>query len=100
MTLSDYSRGEQDGRSPFKKAVHFVCLVSLVYRVSPVQPNKRDKPNKPERPAGFTGHGYRERRSKENTSLGKEAVLAASGRAGDVATGVWRAKRLTVPIAR
>ncbi len=54
MTLSDYSRGEQDGRSLFKKTILFVCLVSLVYRVSLVQPNKRDKPNKPEQPADFT----------------------------------------------
>jgi len=33
-------------------------------------------------------------------SLGKEAVLAASGRVGEVATGVWRMRSATVPAVR
>jgi len=37
----------------------------------------------------------RERRPGKGASLGKEAVLAASGRAGEVAAGVGRVRRAT-----
>lgn len=44
----------------------------------------------------FTIHGYRERRMEKGASLGKEAVLADSGRAGEVSAGVGWVRTSTV----
>jgi hypothetical protein len=40
-------------------------------------------------------HGWRERRMGKDASLGKEAVLADSGRVGEIAAGVGRVRRAT-----
>ena len=82
MTLSDYSRTAQAERRQFKKAVLIVRRsFSHVSHFGFLVVDELETSNsKLASELHFTIHGCRERRTGKSAPLGKEAVLAASGR--------------------